>query len=194
MTLTERAQVQSNVVEAIPQGWGDADGGDATTALESLVPELVALTLNAKQVHWNVTGPGFLPLHTLTDELASDVAEWSDSVAERVMAVGSTVDARPSTVASTEIEIRSGRIQDYEAAVALIEIVDRVSDSARKSLAALERRDPVGHDMTVEILGGLDKYRWMLRARLAGRSSFRVEIPGWSPASRSAQNNGSGRA
>jgi starvation-inducible DNA-binding protein len=41
--------------------------------LQRLLPELVALTLDLKQAHWNVTGPGFLPLHVLTDEVAAGV-------------------------------------------------------------------------------------------------------------------------
>lgn len=179
--------MQSNVIEADLE-----QCGAAADALQRLLPEVVALTLNAKQVHWNVTGPGFLPLHALTDELATDSARWSDRVAERAMALGSSVDARPTTVAATEVEVRSGRIQDYEAAVALIDLVDVVSQTARDAMADLEQQDPVGHDITIEIVGGLDKYRWMLRAQLAGRSSFRVEIPGWSPASRSKSHNGRG--
>lgn len=44
----------------------------AVSALQKLLPELVGLGLDAKQVHWNVTGPGFLALHSLTDEIAAD--------------------------------------------------------------------------------------------------------------------------
>ena len=44
----------------------------AASALQKLLPELVAFSLDAKQAHWNVTGPAFLPLHALTDEIAAD--------------------------------------------------------------------------------------------------------------------------
>jgi hypothetical protein len=67
----------------------------AASALQKLLPELVALTLNAKQAHWNVTGPAFLPLHTLTDEIAADLRTWVDRVAEHTVALGFAVDARP---------------------------------------------------------------------------------------------------
>lgn len=184
--------MQSNVVQSIPHGPQinshrtpeAAPGIDAASILNRLVPELVALTLNAKQAHWNVVGPAFLPIHQITDELASSTAAWSDEVAERVMALGFTTDARPSTVASTSIEIRSGRISDREVISALIGMIDHVAETARDALADLERHDPVGHDLTIEILHGLDKYRWMFRAQLASRDTpFRVDLPGWSPAS-----------
>jgi starvation-inducible DNA-binding protein len=178
--------MHSSAVQAIPQ----APGAVAASALQRLLPELVALTLNAKQVHWNVTGSAFLPLHTMTDVLATDTANWGDEVAERAMALGFTVDARPTTVAHCALEVRSGRIQDREAIVALIGIVDGVSDTARLALGDLERSDPVGQDLVIEILGGLDKYRWLLRAQLAGTSSFRVDVPGWSPASLLAPDAG----
>lgn len=55
----------------------------AASALQKVLPELVALSLNAKQVHWHVTGPGFLPLHALTDQIAADALGWADRVAER---------------------------------------------------------------------------------------------------------------
>ena len=67
----------------------------AASALQRAAPELVALSLDAKQAHWNVTGPVFLPLHALTDEIAADARTWADRVAERAIALGFTVDGRP---------------------------------------------------------------------------------------------------
>jgi DNA-binding ferritin-like protein len=43
--------------------------------------------------------------------------------------------------------------------------IDRVRDTARRSLADLETTDAVAHDITVEVLEGLEKYRWMLQAQ-----------------------------
>lgn len=184
--------MQSDAVQSIPHGPqvnshptpATTFGIDAASHLNRLLPELVALTLNAKQAHWNVTGPAFLPLHQITDELATTTAVWSDEVAERVMALGFVTDARPTTVASTSIEIRPGRVSDHEAIIAIIDMLDQVSETARAALRDLERHDPVGHDLVIEILHGLDKYRWMFRAQVATNSaSLRMDLPGWSPSS-----------
>jgi len=87
----------------------------AASALQKLLPELVALALNAKQAQWNVTGPAFLPLHALTDEIAADLRTWVDRVAERAVALGFTVEARPGTVAPVGGQFPAGRVSDHEA-------------------------------------------------------------------------------
>jgi starvation-inducible DNA-binding protein len=137
----------------------------ATSWLQRLVPELVALTLDAKQSHWNVTGPAFLPLHELTDELADDVRTWTDRVAERSLALGFAVDARATTVASAAGRFPAGHLSDRDVIDELTRSIDRAAVTARSSLPDLEDADPVAHDITIEVLEGLEKYRWMLQAQ-----------------------------
>jgi starvation-inducible DNA-binding protein len=141
----------------------------ATSTLQKLLPELVALSLDAKQAHWNVTGPGFLSLHALTDEIAADARSWADRIAERAVAAGVdhgfAVDARPGTVAGVAGLFATGRLTDHEAITDLIVTIERVASIARDALGDLERTDPFAHNLTLEILEGLDRYRWMLRAQ-----------------------------
>jgi starvation-inducible DNA-binding protein len=135
------------------------------SALQKLLPELVALTLNAKQAHWNVTGPAFLPLHTLTDEIATDLRAWVDRVAERAVALGFAVDARPGTVAAVGGQFPAGLVSDHEAIAELIDHIDEVIATTQDSIADLERVDVVAHDLSVTVLEGLEKFRWMLSAQ-----------------------------
>jgi starvation-inducible DNA-binding protein len=139
----------------------------AASWLQRLVPQLVALTLDAKQSHWNVTGPAFLPLHELTDQLAADARSWADRAAERALALGMAVDARAETVARASREFPGGYLTDREVIGELTSSIDEVVNTARRSLADLERWDPVAHDITVGILEGLEQYRWMLQAQKA---------------------------
>jgi starvation-inducible DNA-binding protein len=139
----------------------------AVSALQPLVPELVALSLDAKQAHWNMTGAGFLPLHALTDEIAADARSWTDRVAERVAALGFPVDARPGPVAGVAGPFPAGHIADHEVISELCAGLDRITNSTREALVALEATDPVGHGITVDIAEGLEKYRWMLRAQMS---------------------------
>ena len=137
----------------------------AASTLQKLLPELVALTLDAKQAHWNVTGPGFLPLHSLTDQIAADTRIWTDRVAERAVALGLTVDARPATVASSVSEpFPAGRLSDHETIFELAGRIGDIAATARDSLVVLEQSDAVAHGVTVDVLEGLEKYRWMLQA------------------------------
>jgi starvation-inducible DNA-binding protein len=121
--------------------------------------------LHAKQAHWNVTGPGFLPLHALTDEIADDARTWADRIAERAVALDFAVDARPWTVAAAAGPFPAGRIRDTEVTSELIAVIDAVAATARRSIEELAGTDPVGHHLAVEVLGGLDAQLWMLRAQ-----------------------------
>jgi starvation-inducible DNA-binding protein len=143
----------------------DADAITAASALQNLLPGLVALTLDAKQAHWNVTGAGFLPLHALTDEIAAATRVWADRVAERALALGFAVDARPRTVATVAGEFPGGRLGDRETITALGAMIHGLAAAARAELGHLEKSDAVAHDIFVDVLEGLDKYRWMLRAQ-----------------------------
>ena len=137
----------------------------AGSTIQAILPGLVALTLDAKQAHWNVKGPGFLQLHALTDELAADLRTWTDRLAERAVALGYPVDARPASVAAaTGRAFPSGWVSDREVAVELAERIEPVAALIRDSFANLELSDAVAHDAAVETLEGLEKYRWMLLA------------------------------
>jgi starvation-inducible DNA-binding protein len=139
---------------------------NAASRLQTLLPKLVALTLDAKQTHWNVTGPGFFSLHTLTDELATDIRVWADRVAERCVALGSPVDARPTTVASAITRaFPTGWLSDHEAIAELARRIDDITTFIRASVVELEQEDAVARHAVDEILEGLEKYRWMLLAQ-----------------------------
>jgi starvation-inducible DNA-binding protein len=144
----------------------DSDGLSAASALQTLLPQLVALTLDAKHAHWNVTGPAFLPLHALTDEIAADTRVWVDRVAERAVALGYTVDARPAQVASAVTEqFPAGPLTDDEVIAELTGRIGAIAATARDSLVVLEQADPVAHGVTIDVIEGLEKYLWMLRAQ-----------------------------
>jgi starvation-inducible DNA-binding protein len=147
-------------MEAVP----DTARFTAAATMQKLLVELTALAMDAKQAHWNVTGPGFLPLHALTDEIAADARAWADRVAERAVALDFAVDARPRTVAAVAGVFPAGRVGDREAIEELVAVLERVARIARASLPELELSDPVGHDVTIEVLEGIEKHRWMLRA------------------------------
>jgi starvation-inducible DNA-binding protein len=140
----------------------------AASTLQKLVPQLVAVTMEAKQAHWNIVGFAFVPLHELTDELAASARDWTDRVAERAVALGFAVDARPGTVAAASTAagggFPTGFVPDHVVVSELVSTLDRVAGVARDALGDLERSDAVAHDITVEVLEGLEKYRWMLKA------------------------------
>lgn len=69
--------------------------------LQGELSELVDLTLQTKQAHWNVSGPLYLPLHEQFEEQVKEYREFSDRVAERILSLGASADGRPQTVVRT---------------------------------------------------------------------------------------------
>jgi starvation-inducible DNA-binding protein len=161
-TIRERGSMTATAILPVP----DTARLTAASAMQKLLPELVALALDAKQAHWNMTGRAFLALHMLTDEIAADTRTWVDRVAERAVALGFPVDARPRTVAAVGGLFPAGWVSDDEVIAELIDRIDDVVATARASLADVEHADAVAHDLTVTVLEGLEKYRWMLRAQI----------------------------
>jgi starvation-inducible DNA-binding protein len=134
-------------------------------ALQETLVELIDLSLQAKQAHWNVVGPNFRPLHEFLDELTDAYRGWYDDVAERLTAIGVSPDGRTVTVAarSTIPALPEGQLADG-LLVGFVE--DRVSTVARRIRGRMEAMDDdlVSQDLLIGIVHGLEKQGWMLRA------------------------------
>jgi starvation-inducible DNA-binding protein len=134
--------------------------------LQELLVDLVDLSLQAKQAHWNLIGGRFRSIHQQMDDLASTARDRSDQVAERLLALGVTADGRAATVArdSRLSPFPEGRIEDKQAIELMIERLLEAVHSARRRLGLLGENDPVSQDLVIEIIADLEKHLWMLQA------------------------------
>lgn len=141
-------------------------GLDQAAALQSTLVELIDLSLQAKQAHWNVVGPAFKPVHEFLDELTAEYRDWYDLVAERLTAIGQSPDGRSVTVAgSTPLPtLPAGPITDQAVLAAFDDRVTLVAASVRRRAEGLADTELASQDLLIEILRGLEKQRWMLRA------------------------------
>jgi starvation-inducible DNA-binding protein len=125
------------------------------------------LAAAAKQAHWNVRGLNFHGLHETFDRVAADAREYADEIAERAVTLGGIADgtlqaAAEQTVLApfprsvTNWARLTGELQDRVVAVA---------DGLRESAAGLDD-EPATQDMYIEIIRGLEKWAWMLRAHV----------------------------
>jgi starvation-inducible DNA-binding protein len=155
--------IQTPAREATATGHGQAE------ELQATLVELIDLSLQAKQAHWNVVGPSFKPVHEFLDELTAEYRDWYDSVAERLTAIGRSPDGRIATVAgSTPLPVlHAGPIADQAALAAFDERVTLVAANVRRRAEGLADLDLATQDLLIEILRGLEKQRWMLRAHKA---------------------------
>jgi starvation-inducible DNA-binding protein len=136
--------------------------------LQATLVELVDLSLIGKQLHWNIFGRPFKPLHEHLDELIDSWRDLSDTVAERAVALGISPDGRTGTVTATSgIEAVAAGGLDTDAA--LHELVPRLADVAERIRARMDRLgelDLASQDVLVEVIRELEKQLWMLRASL----------------------------
>ncbi len=136
--------------------------------LQATLVELVDLSLIGKQLHWNIFGRPFKPLHEHLDELVDSWRELSDTVAERAVALGTAPDGRAAAVAAgSGIDpVEAGSLDTDRA---LHELAERLQDVAERIRSRMDRLGEIDHasqDVLVEVTRELEKQLWMVRASL----------------------------
>lgn len=141
----------------------------AAALLQSLLVELVHLELQTKQLHWNVRGSHFSPIHEFLDELTDAYRGYSDRVAERIRALEEPADGRLSRMAkeSRLSEITGDLISDQEVLQLIDSHLGLVIRQGREVRCALADIDAVSEDLILELLATLEKQAWMIRSQLA---------------------------
>jgi starvation-inducible DNA-binding protein len=69
--------------------------------LNQQLADAADLGLQIKHAHWNVKGPQFFSLHQLFDELAEDLEDHIDDIAERTVELGGIAAGTLQQVAAT---------------------------------------------------------------------------------------------
>jgi starvation-inducible DNA-binding protein len=135
--------------------------------LQAMLVELIDLALIGKQLHWNVTGPLFRPLHEQLDELVDSWRELSDVVAERAVALGYAPDGQSGAVAAvTELKaLARGPLEDHVVVRELSERMNDVADRARERMDKLGEIDAASQDVIIEVVRALEQQLWMIRVQ-----------------------------
>jgi starvation-inducible DNA-binding protein len=150
---------------------------DLATDVREKVIELLNQTLAAtldlktqtKQAHWNVKGTDFYQLHELFDEMASELEEYVDMVAERVTALGGTAlgTARIAAAESILPEYPLDAVGGVEHITALADRYGAYGKHIREAIDSTGNwGDADTADMYTEISRTIDKRLWFLEAHL----------------------------
>ena len=129
------------------------------------------LKTQVKQAHWNVKGMDFYQLHLLFDDMATELEEYIDLVAERVTALGGLAvgTARAAAADSILPEFPFDIVDGKEYVTAL---ADRYAPYAQHLRVAIDKAAEVGDadtaDLYTEISRAIDKRLWFLEAHLQG--------------------------
>jgi starvation-inducible DNA-binding protein len=132
--------------------------------LQSVLVEVIDLSLTSKQASWILARPPFDALSAELDDLAADAWEWADAVGARLAVMGVAPDGRVGTVAE-QVRFPSfpgGFVDDAEALAQIVVRLNELIEECPRRMAPLRERDPVSENLLIGMTAGLVKHRWLL--------------------------------
>jgi starvation-inducible DNA-binding protein len=135
--------------------------------LNRRLADCIDLQTQCKQAHWNVKGPSFIGLHKLFDDINTDVEEYVDLLAERVVQLGGVAEgtarcvAERSSLREYPLDISSG-LDHVDALSTALASFGRVCREGIDRLNDLGDAD--GADILTEVSRGVDKWLWFVEA------------------------------
>lgn len=146
-----------------------SDEARSTTgkALQTALVDLLDLTLQAKQAHWNLIGKHFRSLHLQLDEVVDTTRRHADEVAERAVAIGVNPDGRVRTIADSSKfgALEPGYLQDDAVVTAFIDRLSIAVQRIREGIDATEKTDLVSQDLLIGVATDLEMHLWMFQAQ-----------------------------
>jgi starvation-inducible DNA-binding protein len=136
----------------------------------------IDLHAQAKQAHWNVRGPAFIAIHELFDKVSSAVEDNSDTIAERVGALGGTAHgtiqmaAKQSFLVPYDLGIADEQAHVFAVAGGLAAF----GQSTREAIDhATKLGDAVTADLFTEMTRASDKLLWFVESHLLPKAAAR---------------------
>jgi len=147
----------------------EAVRAEETDLLNATLATVTDLKTQVKQAHWNVKGTDFYQLHEMFDEIAGELEEHADLVAERITALGGYAYGTVRAAAGGSIlpEFPFGAVDGPEHVEALAERFALYCKHLRGGLAETDRLgDTDTNDLYTEVSRVADKRLWFLEAHL----------------------------
>jgi starvation-inducible DNA-binding protein len=134
--------------------------------LQKVLVDLIELSLQGKQAHWNVVGRNFRDTHLQLDEIIEAARDFADTVAERMRSLHALPDGRSDEVAQTTTlpEFPQGEIATTEVVDLMTERLDAVATTCRDVHDDVDEEDPTSADILHAILERVEQLSWMVSA------------------------------
>src|SRR3954453_6888768 len=140
-----------------------------TEVLNQQVANFSVLYMKLHHYHWYVKGENFFTLHVKFQELYTEAALHLDTIAERMLALGTL----PTATLKEQLQLSS--IEEAEGDENAQGMVQTLADDFNTVCTELtegitvaeENDDQPTADMFIAIRTSLEKHRWMLEAYLA---------------------------
>jgi starvation-inducible DNA-binding protein len=139
-----------------------------TTLLQDRLNSLSDLALTLKHVHWNVTGPNFIAVHTMLDPQVEAVRAMVDETAERIATLGGSPVGTPGALVTQRDwdDYSIGRAGTLEHLGALDVVYAGIIEAHRRAIDITDELDQVTQDMLIGQSGQLEEFHWFVRAHL----------------------------
>jgi starvation-inducible DNA-binding protein len=129
--------------------------------------DIVDLKTQIKQAHWNVKGPHFIGLHKLFDDIAEDVEEYMDLIAERAVQLGGVAEGT-ARVAASQSRLGEYPLTIADGALHIEAVAKALSDfghEVRMTINEAQTLEDAGTaDMFTDVSRGIDKWLWFVEA------------------------------
>ena len=130
------------------------------------------LKTQTKQAHWNVKGNDFYQLHLLFDEMATEIEEYIDLLAERITTLAGTAMGTARIAASQSLlpEYPFDVVEGMEHVKALAERYAIYAKHLREAIDTTDNLDDQDtNDLYVQVSRTVDKRLWFLEAHLVSK-------------------------
>jgi starvation-inducible DNA-binding protein len=136
--------------------------------LQDRLNSLNDLALTLKHVHWNVTGPNFIAVHTMLDPQVEAVRGMVDETAERIAALGGSPVGTPGALVKAREwdDYSIGRADAIAHLGALDVVYSGILEAQRAAIDTTEELDLVTQDMLIGQARQLEEFHWFVRAHL----------------------------
>ena len=137
-----------------------------TRNMQSVLVDLIELSLQGKQAHWNVVGRNFRDTHRQLDEIIDAARGFSDEVAERMRALHAVPDGRTAIVAKTTTlpEYPTGEVSTEDTVDLITERLEAAVATMRAVHDEVDEEDPTTADILHAIIEKLEQFAWMVSA------------------------------
>ena len=145
---------------------GVSDPKAVVDGLSGILADTYRLLIKTHVVHWNVEGPLFFAIHTLTEEQYTALFQASDVIAERIRALGHLTPTSTKTLLADSTVKDAGKdLSAGHMVRALAEDHTAIAKRLHNLIkAAEEADDPVTADLATQRSTFHEKAAWMLRA------------------------------
>ena len=153
--------------ERYASGIDDKTAKKMVDLLNANLANLIDLSMDSKQCHWNLQGTGFIGVHQLLDDTYERLTEAYDTVAERIVILGgkangiskcvvedSILETYPTDITAVDEHVRELTNRYKTIAASLREGIDVASDAGDEDTA----------DLLTEVSRIVDKDAWFIGA------------------------------